>query len=83
MLTGDELHDDDDARQVTVISDDERPFVLYGDEAVEAIADAEAAADAAAGATSEVAVGTRGDTPPPTRAGATTGEGSGTGRGAW
>ena len=31
VLTGDELHDDDDARQVTVITDDERPFVLYGE----------------------------------------------------
>jgi len=27
-----ELHDDDDRRGVTVISDDERPVVLYGDE---------------------------------------------------
>jgi len=32
VLGGQELHDDDDARQVTVITDDERPFVLYGDE---------------------------------------------------
>lgn len=32
VLGGSELHDDDDGRQVTVISDDERPFVLYGDE---------------------------------------------------
>lgn len=31
VLGGNELHDDDDQRQVTVISDDERPFVLYGD----------------------------------------------------
>ena len=31
VLGGDELHDDDDARQVTVISDDERPFVIYHD----------------------------------------------------
>ncbi len=31
-LGGDELHDDDDARTVTVITDDERPFVIYGDE---------------------------------------------------
>jgi len=31
VLTGDELHDDDDERQVTVITDDERPFVLYGE----------------------------------------------------
>ena len=29
VLGGDELHDDDDGRQVTVISDDERPFVVY------------------------------------------------------
>jgi len=33
VLGGNELHDDDDARRVTVITDDERPFVLYGDEA--------------------------------------------------
>ncbi len=33
VLTGHELHDDDDTRQVTVISDDERPVVLYGDDA--------------------------------------------------
>lgn len=32
VLDSDELHDDDDQRQVTVISDDERPFVLYGDD---------------------------------------------------
>jgi manganese/iron transport system ATP-binding protein len=31
VLDSNELHDDDDQRQVTVISDDERPFVLYGD----------------------------------------------------
>ena len=30
VLGGQELHDDDDARKVTVITDDERPFVLYG-----------------------------------------------------
>ncbi|RPE71851.1 manganese/iron transport system ATP-binding protein [Pacificibacter maritimus] len=29
-LGGDELHDDDDAREVRIISDDERPFVMYG-----------------------------------------------------
>ncbi|QIE56858.1 manganese/iron ABC transporter ATP-binding protein [Pikeienuella piscinae] len=29
VLGGADLHDDEDARQVTVISDDERPFVLY------------------------------------------------------
>lgn len=33
VLTGNDLHDDDDPRQVTVISDDERPIVLYGDDA--------------------------------------------------
>jgi manganese/iron transport system ATP-binding protein len=30
-LGGSELHDDDDARAVTVLTDDERPFVIYGD----------------------------------------------------
>ena len=29
VLGGTELHDDDDARSVTVLSDDERPFVIY------------------------------------------------------
>ena len=33
VLTGKQLHDDDDTRQVTVLSDDERPVVLYGDNA--------------------------------------------------
>lgn len=32
VLGGAHLHDDADARQVTVLSDDERPFVLYGDQ---------------------------------------------------
>jgi manganese/iron transport system ATP-binding protein len=32
-LGGSDLHDDADARSVTVLTDDERPFVLYGDEA--------------------------------------------------
>ncbi len=32
VLGGADLHDDDDARQVRVITDDERPFVVYGDE---------------------------------------------------
>lgn len=32
VLESNQLHDDDDQRQVTVISDDERPFVLYGDQ---------------------------------------------------
>ncbi|MEM9796409.1 MAG: manganese/iron ABC transporter ATP-binding protein [Pseudomonadota bacterium] len=31
-LGGDTLHDDEDARQVTILTDDERPFVQYGDE---------------------------------------------------
>ena len=29
VLGGPDLHDDDDARSVTILSDDERPFVLY------------------------------------------------------
>jgi manganese/iron transport system ATP-binding protein len=29
VLSGTDLHDDDDRREVRVISDDERPFVLY------------------------------------------------------
>lgn len=32
VLGGQDLHDDDDRRQVTVISDDERPVVLYENE---------------------------------------------------
>lgn len=31
ILGGQDLHDDADPRQVTVISDDERPFVIYGE----------------------------------------------------
>ena len=31
-LGGAELHDDEDARTLTVITDDERPFVVYDDE---------------------------------------------------
>jgi manganese/iron transport system ATP-binding protein len=30
-LGGDDLHDDDDSRTVQIISDDERPFVVYGE----------------------------------------------------
>ncbi|WP_373322965.1 manganese/iron ABC transporter ATP-binding protein [Roseovarius pelagicus] len=30
-LGGDQLHDDEDARSVTILTDDERPFVQYGD----------------------------------------------------
>jgi manganese/iron transport system ATP-binding protein len=33
VLGGADLHDDEDARAITVITDDERPFVLYGDQA--------------------------------------------------
>jgi manganese/iron transport system ATP-binding protein len=33
VLGGADLHADDDSRQVTVITDDERPFVVYGDDA--------------------------------------------------
>ncbi|WP_348760990.1 manganese/iron ABC transporter ATP-binding protein [uncultured Salinisphaera sp.] len=32
-IGGDTLHDDDDPRQVSIITDDERPFVHYGDPA--------------------------------------------------
>ena len=32
VLTGKQLHDDNDTRQVTVLSDDERPVVLYGED---------------------------------------------------
>ena len=31
-LGGTDLHDDDDSRRVTVLTDDERPFVIYGDD---------------------------------------------------
>jgi hypothetical protein len=31
VLGGQDLHDDDDSRQVTVLTDDERPFVIYGE----------------------------------------------------
>ncbi|MEO1490548.1 MAG: manganese/iron ABC transporter ATP-binding protein [Pseudomonadota bacterium] len=33
VLGGTDLHDDDDTRQLTVITDDERPFVVYEDAA--------------------------------------------------
>ena len=32
VLGGSDLHDDDDRRQIRVITDDERPFVVYGDD---------------------------------------------------
>ncbi len=38
-LSGDDLHDDDDPREVSIITDDERPFVHYGDPAIRADAD--------------------------------------------
>lgn len=31
VLGGQDLHDDDDARQVTILTDDERPMVIYDD----------------------------------------------------
>lgn len=31
VLGAEDLHDDEDARAVTVLTDDERPFVIYGD----------------------------------------------------
>jgi manganese/iron transport system ATP-binding protein len=31
-MAGTELHDDSDARGLTVLTDDERPLVLYGKE---------------------------------------------------
>lgn len=33
VLGGADLHEDEDARAITVLTDDERPFVLYGDQA--------------------------------------------------
>ncbi len=32
VLGGTDLHDDDDARKVTILTDDERPFVIYDDQ---------------------------------------------------
>ncbi|WP_183805450.1 manganese/iron ABC transporter ATP-binding protein [Mycoplana azooxidifex] len=43
ILSGQDLHDDEDPRQVKVISDDERPFVIYGERKKDA-AEAEKAA---------------------------------------
>ncbi|MEO3387002.1 manganese/iron ABC transporter ATP-binding protein [Mesorhizobium sp. CAU 1741] len=40
VLGGTDLHADEDARQLTVISDDERPFVLYGDQPQSSVAGA-------------------------------------------
>lgn len=39
-LGGDELHDDDDSREVTILTDDERPFVQYGNRPEDAKAQA-------------------------------------------
>ncbi|WP_373636510.1 manganese/iron ABC transporter ATP-binding protein [Yoonia sp. BS5-3] len=36
VLGGSDLHDDDDSRQVRVITDDERPFIVYGPDDSEA-----------------------------------------------
>ncbi len=38
VLGGTDLHDDADRRQLTVITDDERPFVFYGEEGVDGAA---------------------------------------------
>jgi manganese/iron transport system ATP-binding protein len=32
VLGGSDLHDDDDKRQIRVITDDERPFIIYGND---------------------------------------------------
>lgn len=39
VLGGADLHDDEDARQVTVITDDERPFVLYDEKDNDRVSD--------------------------------------------
>ncbi|TYR33247.1 manganese/iron ABC transporter ATP-binding protein [Mesorhizobium microcysteis] len=46
VLGGSALHDDADAREVTVLTDDERPFVIYGDQAQSASSPSPATADA-------------------------------------
>ncbi|NMA99270.1 MAG: manganese/iron ABC transporter ATP-binding protein, partial [Phyllobacteriaceae bacterium] len=35
VLGGSDLHDDEDERRVTVLTDDERPLVFYGQEGKE------------------------------------------------
>jgi manganese/iron transport system ATP-binding protein len=40
-LGGAALHDDADIRKVTVLTDDERPFVIYGGETADGVADEE------------------------------------------
>jgi manganese/iron transport system ATP-binding protein len=42
-LGGPALHDDADIRKVTVLTDDERPFVIYGGETADGVADEEEA----------------------------------------
>jgi manganese/iron transport system ATP-binding protein len=44
-LGGPDLHDDDDARSVTVLTDDERPLVLYGERSRERVVPPEQPAD--------------------------------------
>jgi manganese/iron transport system ATP-binding protein len=46
VLGGSALHDDADAREVTVLTDDERPFVIYGNQAQSASGPSPATADA-------------------------------------
>ena len=48
VLGGQDLHDDDDTRQVTVITDDERPFVVYEDAAAEGETEKRAGGDGGA-----------------------------------
>ncbi|MBR27697.1 MAG: manganese/iron transporter ATP-binding protein [Rhodobacteraceae bacterium] len=50
-LGGEDLHDDDDPRRVSILTDDERPLVQYGDRTHRH--EAEAQADAAAGTRAE------------------------------
>jgi len=64
VLGGAELHDDDDARRVTVISDDERPVVLYGEEQ-ESANKTDADADDKSDATVVDPVAGKKDLPPP------------------
>lgn len=49
VLGGADLHDDEDARTVTVLTDDERPFVLYGDQAQSTSGPAASSPEAGAG----------------------------------
>ena len=48
VLGGPVLHDDEDGRELTVLTDDERPFVLYGDKAQSSSGPADAEDNAAA-----------------------------------